>query len=194
MGFLEKLSLKWQLTLKVKKIKKFGYVENPCASETDDLKCFYGMCHTWLGPYFTPRSSSQSGGTKLLLLMYNVGSCEYSAINTIKGWKKLDLTFCIFLIREIWFLSGNLKNKFLAAMSVTHFDVGKAFNDPSLISHFQGIYKMYGSRSSLLLSHCEWKVLSGLVAIIWWTAPWLWKWRWRLWWPNKGPIPFTPFC
>ena len=28
-------------------------MENPLASETDDLECFYGMCHTWLGPYFT---------------------------------------------------------------------------------------------------------------------------------------------
>ena len=42
--------------------QEIGYVENPCTSETDDLKCFYGMCHTWLGPYFTPSSSSQSGG------------------------------------------------------------------------------------------------------------------------------------
>ena len=34
--------------------QEIGYVENPSASETDDLKCFYGMCLTWLGPYFTP--------------------------------------------------------------------------------------------------------------------------------------------
>lgn len=33
--------------------QEIGYVENPRASETDDLECFYGMCHTWLGPYFT---------------------------------------------------------------------------------------------------------------------------------------------
>lgn len=32
---------------------EIGFVENPRASETDDLECFYGMCHTWLGPYFT---------------------------------------------------------------------------------------------------------------------------------------------
>ena len=38
---------------------EIGHAENPRASETDDLKCFYGMCHSWLGPYFTLKEFKQ---------------------------------------------------------------------------------------------------------------------------------------
>ena len=32
---------------------EIGYEENPRGSETDDLECFFCMCHSWLGPNFT---------------------------------------------------------------------------------------------------------------------------------------------
>ena len=38
---------------------EIGHVENPRASETDDLECLYGMCHSWLGPCFTLKEFKQ---------------------------------------------------------------------------------------------------------------------------------------
>lgn len=39
--------------------KEIGHAENPRASETDDLECLYGMCHSWLGPYYTLKEFQQ---------------------------------------------------------------------------------------------------------------------------------------
>lgn len=38
---------------------EIGHAENPRASETDDLECLYGMCHSWLGPYFMLKEFKQ---------------------------------------------------------------------------------------------------------------------------------------
>ena len=38
---------------------EIGHAENPRASETDDLECLYGMCHSWLGSHFTLKEFKQ---------------------------------------------------------------------------------------------------------------------------------------